>query len=149
MQHLLERYSEASLSGARITNTPEKRLVQAYYQAKHERESLLGQASRYITINYDNKKYTPVFDSRYETEIAALHFKALELAKKEEDLLKRIDQISGQFQMDIRGLHEEKASIERQIEKLVMFPTEQEEMRKKHLDIVGQIDEYKKILGNI
>lgn len=149
MQSLLDRYAESSLKDSRIPNTPEKRLVQAYYQAKHERESMLGQASNYITINYDNKKYTPVFDPRYESEIAALHFKALELAKKEEDLLKRIDQISGQFQMDIRGLHEEKASIERQIEKLVMFPTEQEEMRKKHLDIVGQIDEYKKILGNI
>ena len=148
MEHLLTRYPEASINDSRIMNTPEKNLVKKYYSTKREREAMLGTAAQFLTIKYDekNKQYIPAVDQRYNREVEAWCFHGLEIAKREEDLLSRIDQISGKFQMDIRGLHEEKASIERQIEKLAMFPTEQEEMRKKHLAIVKEIEEYKKIL---
>lgn len=147
MQHLLERYPESTINDSRIMNTAEKRLVQAYYAAKNERLSLVGTAARYITIKYEDKKgYTPVFDPRFDREVEALHFRGLEIAKREEDLLLRIDQISGKFQFDIKGLHEEKLSLERQIERLNLFPVEQEKIRKQHADIVEQIAEYKKLL---
>jgi len=149
MQHLLEKYPESAVNDDRVLNSPEKRLCRAWYQTKRERESMLGQASKYITINYDNKKYTPVFDPRYESEIAALHFRILELEKREGDLLKRIDLISGQFEMDIRGLHEEKTRYEHQIEKLNLFPAQQDAIRLQYTDIVEQIAKYKKILGDI
>ena len=78
-----------------------------------------------------------------------MHFKMLELEKREEDLLTRIDQISAKFDSDIRGLHDEKKKIETDIERLNLFPTEQDALRKQHLEIVKQIEEYKAILGDI
>ncbi len=145
MQHLLQRYPE----GMKGLPSPEHRLVDSYYATKHEREGLLGQAARYITIKYDNKKYFPVFDSRFEKEVAALHFKMLELEKLEDELLTKIDQISAKFDTDIRGLFDEKRRIEVGIERLNLFPSEQDALRKQHLEIVKQIEEYKAILGDI
>lgn len=148
MQHLLEKYHEATINDNRvIPATPEKRLVKKYYETKHERESLLGQASRYITIKYDNKKYYPVFDSRYEKEVAAMHFKTLELEKAEETLLTKIDQISGKFETDIRGLYDEKKRTEAEIERLILFPSEVEALRARHQVLTDLISEYTAILG--
>ena len=147
-QHLLQRYPEATINDNRvIPATPEKRLVKKYYETKHERESLLGQASRYITIKYENKKYYPVFDPRFEKEVAALHFKMLELEKAEDSLLSTIDQISGKFETDIRGLHDEKKRCEVEIEKLNLFPAEQEALRARHQVLTDLITEYTAILG--
>lgn len=144
-QHLLQRYPE----GMKGLPSPEHRLVDRYYATKREREGLVGQASRFITIKYENKKYYPVFDPRFEKEVGAMHFKILELEKLEEDLLTRIDQLSAKFEMDIRGLHEEKSRIETSISSLNLFPEEQDALRKQHLETVKQIEEYKGILGDI
>ena len=147
-QHLLEKYPEATINDNRvIPATPEKRLVKKYYETKHERESLLGQASRYITIKYENKKYYPVFDPRYEKEVAALHFKMLESEKAEEELLKKIDQISGKFEIGLKELHEERKACETRITQMSMFPTEQEALRVRHKELNDLITEYTAILG--
>lgn len=146
MQHLLQRYPE----GMKGLPSPEHRLVDSYYAAKRERESLLGQAARYITIKYDNKKYFPVFDPRFEKEVAALHFKMLELEKREDELLTRIDQLSAKFEMDIRGLHEERRSIEAKMAQMSMlFPSEVEVLRVRHQELNDLITEYSAILGDI
>ncbi len=141
--HLLQRYPE----GMNGLPSPEHRLVDRYYATKRERESLLGQASNFITIKYDNKKYYPVFDPRYEKEIAALHFKMLELERAEETLLTKIDQISGKFETDIRGLYDEKKRCEVEIERLILFPSEVEALRARHQVLTDLITEYTAILG--
>ena len=145
MQHLLQRYPE----GMNGLPSPEHRLVDRYYATKREREGLLGQASHFITIKYDNKKYYPVFDPRFEKEVAALHFKMLELEKAEETLLTKIDQISGKFETDIRGLYDEKKRCEVEIERLILFPSEVEVLRARHQVLTDLISEYTAILGDI
>ena len=145
MQNLLEKYPE----GMNGLPSPEHRLVDRYYATKRERESLLGHAARFITIKYDNKKYFPVFDPRFEKEIAALHFKMLELERAEDSLLSTIDQISGKFETDIRGLHDEKKRCEVEIEKLNLFPAEQEALRARHKEINDLITEYTALLENV
>ena len=149
MQNLLTKYPEATINDSRIPATPEKKLVKKYYDVKRERESLLGQASHFITIKYDNKKYFPVFDPRYEKEIAALHFKMLELERAEDSLLSTIDQISGKFETDIRGLYDEKKRTEAEIERLILFPSEVEALRARHQVLNDLITEYTALLENV
>ena len=149
-QHLLDRYPEDAVKDNRAVNTPEKRLCRAYYRARNERNSLVGQAAKYLTISFDNKRYLPVFDPRFEKEVSALHFRMLELEKSEHDLKSRIDTISEKFGiMEIRGLHDEKKRIETNIEKLNLLPESQDKLRKQHLEIVEQIEQYKELLNDI
>jgi hypothetical protein len=147
--HLLEKYPESTVNDDRVLNSPEKRLCRAYYQTKHERESLLGKASQYITIEPKGEKFVPVFDSRYQADVAALYTRMKDLDARAEDLKRRINAISEKFSIDIRGLHDEKKRIETSIEKLNMFPDEQDKLRKQHLEIVNQIEEYKQLLADI
>ena len=146
MQHLLERYPESAVNDDRVLNTPEKRLCRAWYQTKQERESLSGQAAKYITIEAKGEKFNPVFDARYQADVAALYSRMKELDVRAEDLMVRIDKISGQFDTDIRGLHEEKSRIENSIQKMAMFPDEIEILRKRHAELNVMIDEYKLLL---
>ena len=145
-QHLLDRYPEDTVKDDRAVNTPEKRLCRAYYRARNERNSLAGQAAKYLTISFDNKRYLPVFDPRFEKEVSALHFKMLELEKSEHDLKFRVDTISEKFGMEIRGLHDERKRCEVEIEKLNLFPAEQEALRARHQEINDLITEYTALL---
>jgi hypothetical protein len=146
-QHLLDRYPEDAVKDDRAVNTPEKRLCRAYYRARNERNSLAGQAAKYLTISFDNKRYLPVFDPRFEKEVSALHFRMLELEKSEHDLKTRIDTISEKFGMEIRGLHDEKKRCEVEIERLILFPSEVETLRARHQVLTDLITEYTAILG--
>ena len=149
MQHLLEKYPESTVNDDRVLNSPEKRLCRAYYQTKRERESLLGQASKYITIEPKGEKFIPVFDPRYQADVAAMYSRMKDLDARSEDLLTRIDKISGQFDTDIRGLHDELRGIENRVQQMVMFPDEQKILREKHQELNLMIDDYKLILGDI
>ena len=116
MQHLLEKYPESTVNDDRVLNSPEKRLCRAYYQTKHERESLLGKASQYITIEPKGEKFVPVFDPRYQADVAAMYSHMKDLDARAADLMTRIDKISSQFEIDIRGLHEELRGTENRIQ---------------------------------
>lgn len=149
MQNLLEKYQESTVNDDRVLNSPEKRLCRAYYQTKRERESMLGHAAKYITIEPKGEKFVPVFDPRYQADVAAMYSHMKDLDARSEDLLTRIDKISGQFDTDIRGLHDELRGIESRIQQMNMFPDEQQVLREKHQELNLMIDDYKLLLGDI
>ena len=148
-QHLLQRYPEVTINDNRvIPATPEKRLVKALYDCRGNREALSGQASKYITIEQKSEnKFIPVFDSRYQADVAAMHSQMVELDKRETDLIARINLISEKFETDIRGLYDEKKRCEVEIERLILFPSEVESLRARHQVLTDLISEYTAILG--
>ena len=150
MQHLLEKYPEATINDNRvIPATPEKRLVKALYDCREQRDALSGQASRYITIEAKGSdKFIPVFDSRYQADVAAMHSRIVELDKLETDLTAKINLISEKFETDIRSLHEERRGIEEKMKSIgMMFPAELEALRVRHRELNDLITEYTAILG--
>ena len=148
-QHLLQRYPEVTINDNRvIPATPEKRLVKALYDCREQREALSGQAAKYITIEAKGSdKFIPVFDSRYQADVAAMHSQMVELEQREKNILERINLISEKFEMDIRSLHSERRSTEDRIAQMSMFPTEQEALRVRHKELNDLITEYTAILG--
>ena len=90
-----------------------------------------------------------MFDPRYQADVAAMYSHMKDLDARSEDLLTRIDKISGQFDTDIRGLHDELRGIESRIQQMNMFPDEQQVLREKHQELNLMIDDYKLLLGDI
>lgn len=150
MQHLLEKYPKATINDNRVVPaTAEKRLVKALYDCREQRDSLSGQSSRFITIEAKGDRFIPVFDSRYQADIAAMYSQRNELDKQEKDLLERINKISEKFETDIRGLHEERKACETRIGQMGLFPVEMEALRNRHQELNDLIAEYSGILGDI
>lgn len=149
MQHLLDKYTEEAVNNERVLNTAEKRLCRLLYQTKAEQANLMGQASKYITVMIKNEKYIPVFDSRYEKDVAALYARIEELDRRADDLITRIDKISREFTTDIHGYHQERRNVEKRIEQMALFPSEQDALRKRHEELGVLIDDYTKLLGDI
>jgi len=148
--HLLDRYPADMGDTNRFMNAPEFRLVSAYRAADDELKSLVGIPAKFITITIVNDELIPAFDPGSKEELLKLVKRERELKARREELLTRIDRLSGQFlDTDLRTLYDTKRNLEASIKQYQLFPTELKAVQDKYTAICKDIEEYRDILKDI